>query len=101
MSPNRLYVILGEPHREFAAPAYFKKANGDNGTDKSEAGDHRKDEMQQILADQKQCQKQGEQWIKYAQEEVEAWFGIEVVKALLKRLPEIFNVNPADSDLAR
>ena len=55
----------------------------------------------QILADQKQCQKQGEQRIEYAQEEVEAWFGIEVVKALLKRLPEIFNVNPADSDLAR
>jgi hypothetical protein len=39
--------------------------------------------MQQILADQKQRQKQGEQRINYAQEEDRAWFGIEVVKALL------------------
>jgi hypothetical protein len=91
----------GNVEPEFAAPAYFKKTNGDSGTDKSEAGDHRKDEMQQILADQKQCQKQGEQRINYAQEEDMAWFGIEVVKALLQRLPEIFYVNPADSDLAR
>ena len=84
-----------------ATSAHLNKTDPDPRADKSEPRDDWKRQMQQILANHKQGQEQGEQQIKqYRQEHAQGRHGAEVVVAFLQRVPQIVQRDRSDSNLA-